>query len=224
MNLKVEEASSLPPNVAGASQLPAKVTEASRLPKSFKIGEGWDYNPGKAFLSFDTDFGNFKIYPHQKTYKDYGLPPANLLPDDDFIKSPELVNPASKNLYDIIKDEFGLDDKTSMNKIHTKDKTEVFISLQDFKYLIDKKDQRIKFLKLIKPTLENPFESYLTLYQSDKGFVEYRKNYIGLYIDKSKRKFIVVIKEKKDSFIIWNAFPAQNIDSYRKGELLYKRK
>jgi len=61
--------------VAEASSLPSSVAEASRLPKSFKIGEGWDYNPGKAFLSFDDTFdGNFKINPNQPNYKDFGRP------------------------------------------------------------------------------------------------------------------------------------------------------
>lgn len=97
----------------------------------------------------------------------------------------------------------------------------VLFSLNDFDYLLKKNDQRIKFLKFIKPTLQDPYEVYLTLNQSDKGFVEYRKTYIGLFQDKSKKKYLVVLRERKDSFILWNAYPAKNIDGYRKGQLVY---
>ncbi|WP_337872899.1 phage minor head protein [Ignavibacterium sp.] len=191
--------------------------------RKLKPGKGWDYNPGKAFLEFDDDFGNFSIYKNQKSFQDYGLPSAKDLPDKYFINAPEIINPQSPKLMDIIKKEFNLSGEKSENELITKDGSKVFVSLNHFNYLINKKDNRIKFVKFIKKTLNDPFEVYLTLYQSDKNFIEYRKNYIGLYQDNSKRKFLVIIKEKKDSFVIWNAYPARNIDDYRKGLLLYKK-
>ncbi len=51
------------------------VKDSSGFTKAVKPGKGWNYNPGKAFLEFDDDFGsNYKINPNQKTFKDYGLP------------------------------------------------------------------------------------------------------------------------------------------------------
>lgn len=202
-----------------------KVVKGSdELADKLKPGKGWDYNPGKSALEFDNDFGSFKVYPFQPDFSDYKRSKAKDIEDIYYVKSPELVNPEDPNLEAIIKKEFDINEH-NYGIIETADKDKALISFDELNYLINKKDQRIKFLKFIKPTLQDPYEIYLTLNQSDKGLIEFRKTFIGLYQqDKSKKKFLVVLREKKDSFVLWNAYPAKNIDDYRKGQLIYYKK
>ncbi|MEJ5263600.1 MAG: phage minor head protein [Ignavibacterium sp.] len=196
------------------------VKGSDELVRKLNPGKGWDYNPGKATLEFDNDFGTFKVYPLQPDFSNYNRKKAKDIDDSYYVQSPGLINPDDPELTTIIKKEFNIDEK-NYGIIDTVLNDKVFFSLNDFDYLLNKNDQRIKFLKFIKPTLQNPYEAYLTLYQSDKGFVEYRKTYIGLFQDKSKKKYLVVLRERKDSFVLWNAYPAKNIDDYRKGQLIY---
>ncbi|MEP0860581.1 MAG: minor capsid protein [Ignavibacterium sp.] len=205
-------------NITPPSRLPNE--EAEKLMKKINPGKGWDYNPGKSALEFDNDFGTFKVYPLQPDFSNYNRKKAKDIDDSYYVQSPGLINPDDPELTTIIKKEFNIDEK-NYGIIDTVLNDKVFFSLNDFDYLLNKNDQRIKFLKFIKPTLQNPYEAYLTLYQSDKGFVEYRKTYIGLFQDKSKKKYLVVLRERKDSFVLWNAYPAKNIDDYRKGQLIY---
>ncbi|BDQ03506.1 phage minor head protein [Ignavibacterium sp.] len=205
-----------------------KVAEASRLPMSFKIGKGWDYNPAKAFLNFDTGFGNFKIYPHQKTYKDYGRPPVEDLPDEFYSSMPDLFPTikeiGKKEFVTLLKENF-LGKKT-YKIVDTVDDDKSVFTFERLSHILDKQDGREKFIPLIELTLKNPFEVYMALYQSDKGFVEYRKHYIGLFKDNRKRPFFVIAKQEKDSTIFWNAFPkdTKEINKSRKGTLIYYKK
>jgi len=214
--------------VAEASSLPSSVAEASRLPKSFKIGEGWDYNPGKAFLNFDTDFGNFKIYPHQKTYEDYDRSSVEVLPEELYNPMPDLY-PTIKEIGEdkliaLVKEEFLA--KKPYKIVDTADDDKSIFTLERLSHILEKNDGREKFIPLIEPTLKNPFEVYMALYQSDKGFVEYRKHYIGLFKDNKKRPFFVIVKQEKDSTIFWNAFPknTKEINKSRRGTLIYYKK
>ncbi|AFH50751.1 Hypothetical protein IALB_3048 [Ignavibacterium album JCM 16511] len=76
----------------------------------------------------------------------------------------------------------------------------------------------------MKSTLQDLFEVWLSEYINEKGEIELRKTYIGLYKDKDLSEDIfLILRQEKDSFILWNAYPAKNIDDYRKGQLLYKK-
>lgn len=226
MNLKVEEASSLPPNVAGASQLPAKVTEASRLPKSFKLGEGWDYNVGKAFLSFDQTFdGNFKINSEQPDYESFGRPSVKDVKNrsESPDKFPSIHEIGEEKFIDLIKKEFELKNNP-YSVIKTADDDISLFDIDHLKHTINKKDGRERYIPYIKKTLQDPFEVYLTEYINEKNQIEIRKTYIGLFKDKeTKEDIFIVLRQSKDGFIFWNAFERRTpqIDKLRKGYLKY---
>ena len=204
-----------------------KVEKTSEIPKSFKIGEGWDYNVGKTYLQFDNDFGNFKIYPDQKSFKDYGLASIAELEDDLYNSMSELL-PSIKeigknNFTELLKKDF-LRNKP-YRVIDTADNDKSVFTLERLNHILQKQDGRERFIPLIEPTLKNPIEIYMTLCQSEKGFVEYRKLYIGLFKDTKKRPYFVVLKMGKDSSIFWNAFSRKSseIDKIRKGILIFKK-
>lgn len=191
-------------------------------------GEGWDYNPGKAFLEFDNNFGQFNQIKEQKTFKDYNSLPIEDIPDEYFSDMDELYPPLNKigeeRFINLIKREFRLDNN-NFSIINTADDDKAIITLDRLKHIWQKRDGREQFIKLLKPTLQSPYEVYLSLYKSDKNFVEYRKIYIGLYKDKKKRPFFVVLRMEKDSTIFWNAFPQKprDLDKIRRGILIYKK-
>jgi len=212
-------------NLDKPSRLSGKEQES--LLKNFKIDKGWDYNPGKSALEFDSDFGTFEIYKKQPTFSNYKRPKFNKIDDSMFEEIKELFPTVSdigeKKFWTLVNDYFQFQNKNYIN-IKTYNNENALLSTNTIKYLISKKDGRERFLPLLDKTLQSPYEVYLSLYKSsDKGFVEYRKHYIGLFKDKKKRNYYIIVKEKKDSFIVWNAFPAKNIDDYRKGTLLYAK-
>ncbi|MDZ4211151.1 MAG: PBECR2 nuclease fold domain-containing protein, partial [Methylotenera sp.] len=94
------------------------------------------------------------------------------------------------------------------------------------KHILDKQDGREQFASFIKPTLTNPYEVYLSEYLSDKGFIEYRKVYIGLFKGETKGSNIfTVLRMEKDSTVFWNMFPqdVRGIDKTRRGKLIFNK-
>lgn len=213
-------------NVPQPSRLPNE--ESEKLIRKINPGKGWDYNPGKASLEFDNDFGNFSIYKNQPSFIDYNRPSVKDLSDDFFENMPELLPPIKKvgleafekqikKIFNLEHDDFSLFD--------TKEKDKALFTSNTLKHFYEKQDGREQFAPLILKTLQEPFEVYHTIYKSDKDFLEYRKTYIGLFKDKKRRPFFVVLKMGKDSSIFWNAIPQKpaDIDKLRKGILIYNK-
>lgn len=206
-----------------------KVEDNPKLPSSFKIGQGWDYNPGKAFLSFDNNFGTFSQIKSQRDYTYFNRPSIKDVDNKFFQKSPEplpsIKSIGSKKFEKLIKKEFNLVNK-DFSTIKTVDNDLAVFTFDRLKHLWNKQDGREQFVTFIKPTLQNPYEVYLSEYLSDKGFIEYRKVYIGLFKGNKKNKNILsVLRLEKDGSVFWNAFPQgdKDIDKNRRGFLIYKK-
>lgn len=195
-------------------------------PKGFKIDNGWDYNPGLAHLQFDNTFGgSFKLNPSQPDFKDYGRPSVKDITQR--ITSPEKL-PSIKEIgkekfLEILKKEFDLIN-SDFSVVKTADDDIALFSLDRLKHFIEKKDGRERYATYIKPTLQNPFEIWLTEYINENNEIELRKSYIGLFKDKDLNEDIfIVLRQEKDSFILWNAFERDRnrIDKLRKGYVIY---
>lgn len=210
-------------------QPPPKLSadEREKFINALNPGKGWDYNPGKASLEFESDFGKFStIYKNQPSFNDYNRPSIIDLSDDSFENMPELLPPIKKIGLDAFEEQIKKIFNLSQNDfslIDTKEGDKALFTSNRLKHFYEIQDGREQFAPLVLKTLQDPFEVYQTIYMSDKDFLEYRKTYIGLFKDKKRRPFFVVLKMEKDSSIFWNAFPGKNIDNYRRGYLLYAK-
>lgn len=117
-----------------------------------------------------------------------------------------------------------LDESHSLRHIPTADDDKSIFTLNRLRHYYEKKDGRERYVSYIKPTLQDPFEIWLSEYINEKRQIELRKSYIGLFKDKDLDEDIfIVLRQEKDSFIFWNAFERDRnrIDKLRKGYLQY---
>ncbi len=208
------------------NEMNLNVSSGNDFDNVIKIDRGWDYNPGKDFFDFD-DFGKFRVNPKQKDYTTYGRPSLKNVDEKYFQEAPEqlpkIKDVGIEKFVQLVKKEFGLTDK-NYTVIDTADNDKAIITYERLKHTWAKQDGREQFLSYIKPTLQNPFEVFLTEYISDKGYIEYRKNYVSLFKDSKNRSFFTVLRLGKDGSIFWNAYPQdfKYMDKIRKGALLFK--
>jgi len=188
--------------------------------------KGWDYNPGKAALAFDTTFGgNFKLNNNQPDYKDFARPSVKdvKLRTQSPEKFPSIKEIGEEKFLELLKKEFDLID-SDYSTIKTADDDISLFTIDRLKHFYEKKDGRERYASYIKPTLQNPFEVWLSEYINEKGEIELRKSYIGLFKDKDTNEDVfVVLRQEKDSTVFWNAFERGRgkIDKLRKGYLKF---
>ncbi len=207
-----------------------KITKGSdELVDKLKSGKGWDYNPGKSALEFDWTFGgNFKLNDNQPTYKDFGRPSVKDVkqrtPSPD--KFPSIKEIGEEKFIELLKKEFNLE-KSDYSVLDTADDDKNIFTFDRLKHGYDKQDGRERYLSYVKSTLQDPFEVWLSEYINEKGQIELRKTYIGLFKDKeTKEDIFIVLRQEKDSFVYWNSFERRTpqIDKLRRGYLKYWRK
>lgn len=199
---------------------------SDELVDKLKLGKGWDYNPGKSALEFDTSFsGNLTLSNNQPTFKDFGRPSVKdiqqRLPSPE--KFPSVNKTSEEQFLELLKKEFDLTD-SDFSTIKTADDDIALFSIERLQHILQKRDGRERYASYIKPTLQEPFEVWLSEYITEKGQIELRKSYIGLFKDKDMNEDIfVVLRQEKDSFVFWNAFERDKnrIDKLRKGYLIY---
>ncbi len=210
---------------------PLTVYEDGKI--KFYPGQGWDYNPGqhglfdRAGLLPDCGDSSFAagpapsciaMLPGQKTWLDFGRPDLVNIPDSSRLPMPKLLERAQDEVQalGILAGALGLAKEIPHRWIDTP-VDQVLLRYNLLPHMVEKRaDARERYANYILPTLENPFEIYLTAY--DDGF---RKRYLGLF--EGKNQLLCVVRVNKDGGLLWNIMHAdlRRMNKVRVGELLY---
>jgi SPP1 gp7 family putative phage head morphogenesis protein len=196
---------------------------------------GWGYNPGKSWPLFDANGGlpdcldvsfadSFKpcvrIQPNQKTWKDYGRPDLRDVPAKLRLPAPALLDGGKtrEEAATILNRALGLD-KRPLLEVATP-VSKVYLKPELLAHLVENPaDARERYANFILPTLEDPYEVYLTAYEDG-----YRERYVGLFT--GKNDLLVVARVNQDGSLLWNMMQANDkaMNKQRVGELLFGKK
>lgn len=150
-------------------------------------------------------------YPSREDYRIKGVPEDGALREiEGSYKKLMGISPAEKQgvLRDILDEAITVDVR---GLAHMMKKTEGW---------------RERYIGHLRPTIENPFEIWLTEYETAGGGTKFRKRYIGLYADASKKMNILVVGEiGPEMSLLWDAFQIREktLDRLRAGKLIYGR-
>lgn len=205
-------------------------------PAVFRPDPGWDYNPGEAWARFDKNGavpdcdwnpsasfaeGNGKTclaaIPGQKTWRDYGRPAIADVPSSNRLPTPELLSHAANREagHASLAKALGVSEQAPLRVVHTP-VGEVALRYEWLSHIVSKdSDGRERFANFILPTLESPYEVWLSEYQDG-----YRNRYVGLFEDAG---LLAIVRLNRDGSLLWNMMRAKDayLDRQRAGVLLF---
>ena len=199
---------------------------------------GWDYNPGEAWASFDKnasvpdcDWGGqdeaasfaeggricLAGVPGQKNWRDFGRPAIADVPKAHRLSTPALIDraPDRTAALSVLAEALGVSKQAPL-RIVTTPVGDVTIRNEWLAHLVGKEqDAREQFANFIIPTLESPFEVWLSEY-----FDGFRHRYIGLFEDLG---LLAIVRQNQDGSLLWNMMKARDayLDRQRSGLLLF---
>ncbi|MBE2244184.1 MAG: minor capsid protein, partial [Burkholderiaceae bacterium] len=205
--------------------------------KVFRPDPGWDYNPGAEWARFDPNgFAGeqapvapvtpatptvVRALDGLPTWRDFGRPdlreidPAWRLPDPGMLPKAPSRQLAQQMLFDVL-----LPGGQAVRQIATPVET-VAVRRELLPHVVEKEeDGRERYANFILPTLQQPFEVWLTPY--DDG--TYRKRYIGLF--QAKNDLLVIVRENRDGSLFWEVYnmmqrDKRQLNQLRVGTLLF---
>lgn len=196
---------------------------------------GWDYNPGESWARFDKkgavpdcDWGGSADFaegqktclagvPGQKTWRDYGRPAIADVPKALRLPTPALIEraPDRTAALAVLADMLGVSRQAPLRLVKTP-VGEVAVRYEWLPHIVEKEDAaRERYANFILPTLESPFEIWLTEYAD--GF---RHRYIGVF---EEIGMLLIVRLNQDGSLLWNALRARNsyLNQRRAGVLLH---
>ncbi|MBF0583093.1 MAG: minor capsid protein [Magnetococcales bacterium] len=208
------------------------------MSQAFIPDRGWDYNPGAAWGRWDKagllpdcpgDGAAFAqseeekcvvILPNQKNWLHYGRPDLRDVGNDLRLPAPSLLEVGKDGAQAllILQTALGVSPAKPLRVINTP-VDQVPIRFEFLPHLVKKREHRREVTaNYIIPTLENPYEVWLTAYED--GF---RKRYIGLFQD--QRDILSVVKENQDGSLLWNVIRMRDteLNKQRTGSLIWKK-
>ena len=206
------------------------------MDQPFVPDPGWDHNPGKSWGRWDkagllpdcqeeTVFAEsggscLPLLPRQKTWQDYGRPDLRDVGNDSRLPAPLLLNPGkdAAEALSILQAALGVNEANPLRVIDTP-VDPVAIRAEFLPHMVAKREQsREIFANYVIPTLENPYEIWLTAYADGL-----RKRYIGLFQD--QRDMLSVVRENQDGSLLWNVIRMRDVDLNRQrtGGLIWKK-
>jgi len=203
-------------------------------PATFRPDPGWDYNPGREWAQWDavghlpdcvstSDFAAagrcLMIGTGQPTWRDHGRPDARQVPDRWRHPAPEVL-PAAASVDAAVEQIAAAVGITGAQRIITTPIEELAARPELLRHMVAKRTEaRERYARYVLPTLEDPFEAWLTAY-AGQG---YRRRYIGLFT--GGRGLAVIVRINADGSLMWNILPARDkrINDLRVGALLYAK-
>ncbi len=161
-----------------------------------------------------------RLLPGQQTWQDHGRPDARTVPQELRLPDPGLLPAAADRgaAMDQLRQALGLPAEGS-RRIATPVGL-VLLRAELLTHLVAKtRDQRERYARYILPTLEQPWEVYLTEY--DDG--SWRERFIGLFTGRAD--LLAVVLRNRDGSLLWNIMQARDKDlnKHRVGALLWPR-
>lgn len=186
----------------------------------FQPDAGFDSNPGIRFPQLDPAVRRpVRELDGQISWTDLQLQPLQKVSEDMKLPAPELLPKAvTRNAAaDVVRTVLGLADQAT--RLVETPAGDVLLRSEYIDHVTEKDaDARERFANFILPTLMDPYEVWLTMYDDGRP----RRRYIGLYRS-SKYDILVVAKVMTDGTVFWNLMHAQSraLDRQRKGKLLW---
>jgi len=216
-----------------------RYTDGAGKPRVFRPDPGWDYNPGEAWARFDQkggvpdcDWGGVASFaegdgktclagvPGKKTWQDEGRLSVSDVPLTQRLPNPPLLarENSRQSALMVLANAIGVSETSPLRVVKTPVE-EVAIRYEWLPHIVDKdSDARERYANFILPTLESPFEVWLSEYPDG-----YRNRYIGLF---EERGILLIVRINKDGSLLYNALRAGDtyIDARRSGTLLWPPK
>ena len=213
-----------------------RYVDANGRDKFFRPDPGWDYNPGDEWARYDPagfkgeDTGAAALTPTSSagviraidglpTWTDAGRPDLRdpALPR---LPAPELLPLASDRETAVAMITDALLRGQERREVATPVES-VWITPELLPHIVQKAgDGRERYANFIVPTLESPFEVWLTPYSDGT----YRKRYIGLFTGLAD--LLVIVRENRDSTLYWEVYnvmqsASKALNKLRAGTLLF---
>jgi len=100
-------------------------------------------------------------------------------------------------------------------------------NIEELTRLVSADKAKEPYLRLIRPTIEDPYEIWLAEFANDKGEKKFFQVYLGLYgaPGQETRGIIVMADNQDDKTVFFDMIPVEekDIDTWRTGVLLYSR-
>ena len=91
--------------------------------------------------------------------------------------------------------------------------------------MLNRTDERERYLPLFRQTIEDPYELLLSLYgptDPTAGAPKYRRKAVGLYRTDDRGALVVTAEPTPEGWMLWNVLPARQgtIDRLRRGQVV----
>ncbi len=181
--------------------------------------KGWGHNPGQ-WEVYDKNAANpGEILKGQLTWEDMKLSDLR-----DAISTkyplPSVLDRANSREEAVITvmNALGLSSKNKVRIVETPIEEAVIHADRLHHMVAKKEDARERYANFIIPTLEHPYEIWITRYADG-----WRKQYIGLF--EGKKNLTCIVRINCDGSLLWNIMQADDrkINKHRVGWLLWKK-
>ncbi len=216
---------------------PSAYLKLPGMAQGVRPDQGWAYNPGREQARWDRagllpDCSDGALFfadekaclparPTQPTWKSLGRPDLREVGREDRLVAPALLPRAAtvEEALATMERAVGLGADVLTRFVDTPI-SRVLLERQWLRHWVEKlAEHREQYGNFIIPTLERPFEVWLTEY----GDGRIRPRYIGLFT--GSHDLLVVVRENVDGGIVWNIMKADDKDmnGHRRGHLLWPR-